>query len=608
MQEATAAYLAEAGELLAEILREARQGQSDIKKRRAAIRALLLGADLAREGCIGDAVDRLLETVISEDWEKLFGDAVERELPGLLVELVQDALDVSHVDTLRLVPEKSVKPLIDSLKRLDRFLNGLEGSRRRLAGMRVCLIMSDIYERLQDPKIWRRRNLPACAVDSRHIVVLKEAKDFASLPQAYRARINQLQRVDLRHSLRDVAETRCLPMEEADWDTVFTVRSPLRLGISSANASDNHARSKEQGGKTVNAAIDLQVEGSDQPVTPVTVTLNRLPEARLVLKARSTDFHADFEANDKGDRAAQSELFFSYRRGGDKSLRMAKQALVHSGIIRPDSHDVVQDVVDFTGGGGLEIKTASAVLQGSGLGTSSILAAALLKALYRAVGDPAGTSEGEYPSLYDQSVLLEQSIGLNSGWQDARGARGGDSAVKDFYAPPTEGLPAPELRHIEVDENTFVERIVLFDTGIARGATRGLNAVLDAYLSRDRLRYPAVSESLQLHDEIVATLSAQDYPALGKLATRYWALRCILDPEATTSDIQQLFAGEVAELIEGGMLTGAGGGGFALLVSKEGEEQTLRRCLHQLRGHKAFARSRVVDYRLNRLGLQLDDE
>ena len=204
-------------------------------------------------------------------------------------------------------------------------------------------------------------------------------------------------------------------------------------------------------------------------------------------------------------------------------------------------------------------------------------------------------------------MLLEQSIGLNSGWQDARGARGGPSAVKDYYAPPTEGLPAPELTYVDVDAGEFRRRVVLFDTGIARGATRGLNVVMDAYLSRRRGRYGAIRESLSIHDEMVEALGAGDYRAFGRLASRYWQLRCILDPGATSPAIGQLFEPPVSDLTEGGMLSGAGGGGFGLLVSRDGEEERLRECLRKLRSQRAYVRSGVVAYRLDATGLRLTE-
>ena len=74
------------------------------------------------------------------------------------------------------------------------------------------------------------------------------------------------------------------------------------------------------------------------------------------------------------------------------------------------------------------------------------------------------------------------------------------------------------------------------------------------------------------------------------------------------ASIRQIFeAPGLAELSEGGMLTGAGGGGFALLVSREDADVELKKRLGQLKERKPYGRSAVVDYRLNRRGLHLEE-
>jgi len=603
--------------MVASCVRDARRGKMSGAARQLFVRHLLLNPHFVQRLKVSEAVDLLFAAVSGEEeWMELFGAAVEREVPQLLVDVVDGLLDVGHVQILRLAPGDPPKVLVAALVALGDYLEGLEDeSAQLLKGMRIARIQADIYGRLANPRIWRRRKIPTSPIDDKTIAGMKEKKNVAQLPGAYGARINLLQRRDLRHCLAAAvaasgpASKRAVRMKAADLDKTFRVRAPLRLGISSANASDNHLRSKEQGGKTLNAGIDLGSEGDDAASPPLSVSVRRLAEPRLVLRSMSSGFEAEFEADRRGEAGPQSDLFFAYRRGGDESLRMVKQALVHTGIVADHSADVVADVSDFTDGGGLEIITTSRVQQGSGLGTSSTLAAAILKVLYRLSGQPAGGPDGEYPALYDQSVLLEQSIGLNSGWQDARGAFGGPSAVKDFYAPPTTGLPTPELTFVDADEESFCRRIVLFDTGISRAATRGLNTVLDAYLCRDPVRYGAIRESLAIHQEIVKAVTEGDYAALGQLASRYWQLRCILDPEATSDAIRQIFeAPGLAELSEGGMLTGAGGGGFALLVSREDAEVELKKRLGHLRESKPYARSAVVDYRLNRRGLHLEEQ
>ena len=598
----------EVRDLLAAAVSRAREGHSSRSERRALLRGLVLSPGLAQSLQTGSAIDALRGSLSSADWGQLFGPAAEEELPGLLVAVVDGQIDVDHEDILSLAPESGAA-LAASVGELSAYVGRLEGSRRRLRGMRVAVILASLFQRLQSGAAWGRRPIPACAIDGPRIAALKEKKAAPDLPAAYEVRVNELQREDMRRALEEAAgpPPKAASLTAADGGALFEVRAPLRLGLSSANASDNHIRSKEQGGKTLNAGIALRAGDSREVAPPLYVGLRPLPEPRLVLRSRSAGFQADFEIDHRGDAGTQSELFFAYRRGGDEALRMVKQGLVHTGIVRPDSDDVVGDLAGFGGGGGLEITTACTVQQGSGLGTSSILAAAVLKVLYRLVGHPAGGRETEYPGLYDQSVLLEQSIGLNSGWQDARGARGGPSAVKDFHAPPTDGLPAPELTYVDVDAEEFRRRVVLFDTGIARGATRGLNVVMDAYLSRRRGRYGAIRESLAIHDEMVEALGAGDYPCFGRLASRYWQLRCILDPEATSPAIQQLFEPPVSDLTEGGTLSGAGGGGFGLLVSREGEEERLHACLRKLRDRRAYARSAVVAYRLDATGLQLTE-
>ena len=600
-------------ELIDRIIEGVRSGQSNRDERRQFVRLILLNDTLLQTLDSRAALDHLMAGITPEAWTQQFDDAVERELPKIIVDLVDQRADLDHRQALRLLPDGNPKVIFAILKSLSAYLDKEKDSARRMRGMRAARIMSDLYRMMQiDDKAWRRRSPPACCIDGERIGKLKEEKQFEQLAEAYVVRINQLQRIDMRRCLAALSETReAAPrMADTDYERSFRVESPLRLGISSANASDNHLRSKEQGGKTLNIGIDLQMEGEGQTSPPLTVKARRLPEPKLLLRSLSMDFKADFEVSNKGDDATQSKLFFAYRRGGDEALRLVKQALVHVGIVRDNSENIIEDIAASTGGGGLELTTSSKVQQGSGLGTSSILAAAVLKMLYRLCGHAYARAESEYPGLYDQSVLLEQSFGLNSGWQDARGACGGPSAIKDFYAPPTDGLPTPERHFLSgIDEELFAARVILFDTGISRAATRGLNEVLDAYLTRDPTRYPAVRESLEIHDRMVSALRQADYSTLGQLATRYWQLRCILDPGATNETLQYLFANpRLAELSEGGLITGAGGGGFALLIAREGQEMELRKALNDLRKMAPYAKSSVVSYSLNHTGIHLGEQ
>jgi galactokinase/mevalonate kinase-like predicted kinase len=595
-----------ARQLIDEAVARVRADGGSASERGLLVRGLVLNQGLLDELSTAAALAYLRDRLRGAEWDEVFGPAVGAVLPTLLADVVDRLADAGHAEVLALLPAEAAAPLLAALERLDAYLDSLSGSPRLLRGMRVARIQADLYRRLAAANGPSPVRLPRSGLDDDAIQRLKQEARLEALPAAYEARVNQLQREDLQASLAALGPPAgASAMRPQDHGRTFAVESPLRLGLSSANASDNHLRTKERGGKTLNVGIYLRTEGQRDPSPPLRATGRRLPEPRLVLRSLSSGFEAELELTGS-DPAGEAERFFAYRRGGDEALRLVKQALVHTGIVPPRSSDVVGDVAAFTGGGGLEIATSSQVIQGSGLGTSSILAAVVLKLLYRMAGNPIADPAGEYPALYDQSLLLEQSLGLNSGWQDARGACGGPSAVKDFYAAPTLALPDPAMTFIPVDEREFVERVVLFNTGIARAATRGLNVVLDAYLTRDHRRYPAVRESLAIHDRMVACLRAGDWTGLGRLATRYWQLRCILDPGATDPTLQLLFEDPaLAELSEGGLLTGAGGGGFAVLFARAGQGDRLKERLAGLRRRPPYASSGVVEYRLAREGLRL---
>ena len=63
----------------------------------------------------------------------------------------------------------------------------------------------------------------------------------------------------------------------------------------------------------------------------------------------------------------------------------------------------------------------------------------------------------------------------------------------------------------------------------------------------------------------------------------------------------------ISNLTEGGLITGAGGGGFALLIAKDGRADALRAELNKLRKDAAFAKSSVASYRLNARGILLSE-
>ena len=131
-------------------------------------------------------------------------------------------------------------------------------------------------------------------------------------------------------------------------------------------------------------------------------------------------------------------------------------------------------------GAGLHVATDARVPKGSGLGTSSILAATLLAALNAACGRKLSR-----PRLIAQTLLLEQRLGTGGGWQDQVG--GVAPAVKSTVSPP--GIPQrPDVEVLKMNASlldAFEQRLVVYYSGQQRLARDILRRVMGRWLGRE---------------------------------------------------------------------------------------------------------------------------
>jgi fucokinase len=213
--------------------------------------------------------------------------------------------------------------------------------------------------------------------------------------------------------------------------------------------------------------------------------------------------------------------------------------------------------------GGLRITTASQVPEGSGLGTSSILGAALLAALNEAFGRRLA------PEALCRDVLrLEQLMGTGGGWQDQVG--GMWSGAKRAWTTPGIGQsPKVELLSLSPEaERGLAERMVLFYTGEPRLARDVLQRVVGRYLVGDPATLAALDEMPTLVERACAALRAGDWPELGACLSRSWALNQQLEPTCANPALTALFS-RIAPLVTGAKLAGAGGGGFLFALAHD---------------------------------------
>ena len=329
--------------------------------------------------------------------------------------------------------------------------------------------------------------------------------------------------------------------------------------------TDTPPHSIERGGTVLNAAVTLR------GAHPIVAEVDRLPEPRLVLVSRDLD--ATLEPRLAGDVLA-------YANPADP-FALQKAALVLRGVV-PHGTDPQQPLADLLRErGGLRLSTGTNIPFGSGLGTSSILAGAVLAAL-QALG--SGSSEeprSATAQLFDEVLCLEQMLTTGGGWQDQVGGLTGE--IKLVTTPP--GLPQkitvqPVPLTAAIAEQ-FGERLLLVYTGQRRLAKNLLRAVMRRWMARDPEMTWIQGEIARLALAMRAALSAGALDEFGNLLTEHWALNKRIDPGCTNPFIDELLD-TLNPYVCGSKLAGAGGGGFVISIARSTEAaQTLSAILAQ---------------------------
>ncbi|MCR5106873.1 MAG: bifunctional fucokinase/L-fucose-1-P-guanylyltransferase [Lachnospiraceae bacterium] len=323
------------------------------------------------------------------------------------------------------------------------------------------------------------------------------------------------------------------------------VRLPLRVNWG-GGWSDTPPYCNENGGTVLNAAILLNGE------RPVCVTLERTDEKKIVFESRDMDVHGEFDSIDP------------LRRVGDPfdPFVLQKAALLSCGVI-PDKGGDLESVLQRLGGGFIMNTEVTGVPKGSGLGTSSILAAACVKCLFEFL-DIKYTEK----DLYSHVFCMEQIMSTGGGWQDQVG--GVTDGIKFITSGP--GIIQDiRVSHLRLSKETLKElndRFTLIYTGQRRLARNLLRDVVGRYIGNEPDNVYALNEIQRNAALQRFELERGNIDAFAELLNKHWELSKMIDEGSTNTLIDQIFDA-VDDLLDGRMVCGAGGGGFLQVVLKK---------------------------------------
>jgi len=252
-----------------------------------------------------------------------------------------------------------------------------------------------------------------------------------------------------------------------------------------------------------------------------------------------------------------------------------------------------EQLKDF--GGGLDISLMVAVPKGSGLGTSSILAATIL----------AGFSDffslgWDKNEIAFRTLLLEQILTTGGGWQDQLG--GLFEGVKLIES--TAGLvQKPQIRfapdHLFSRPETS-SLILLYYTGITRVARKILTDIVLGMFLNSATHLGILSEMKYLARDTYKAIQNHDWEGLKSAIKNSWELNQRLD-EGTNSVEISIIIDKIKDLMVSCKLLGAGGGGYLMIFTKDIEAS--HRIKDILQDSPPNPRARFVDWRLSTSGL-----
>jgi D-glycero-alpha-D-manno-heptose-7-phosphate kinase len=248
-------------------------------------------------------------------------------------------------------------------------------------------------------------------------------------------------------------------------------------------------------------------------------------------------------------------------------------------------HELVREAMQMTGvTKGVEITTLADIPSaGSGLGSSSAVTVGLLHALFAYQGRQVSAEE-----LAERACAIEiDRCGKPIGKQDQYiAALGG---IRDIRFGPGDDVVAEEVDLGAADRRALQRQIMLFYTGITRSANKIL-AEQSANMDATR---PQLGLLRDLAGFAAERLRSGDVDAIGPAMRESWEAKRKLASGVSNGDIDAAVSRALAAGASGAKLTGAGGGGFLLVICPVEHQRAVRQSL---------AGMRELPVKLDRLG------
>ncbi len=301
---------------------------------------------------------------------------------------------------------------------------------------------------------------------------------------------------------------------------MLIVRAPMRISFG-GGGTDLEAYYAKYGGFVVSTAINKYFYAI--------ITSDESGDLQII----SADYRALFR------HSPYSDLFW------DGDLALPKAILHHFGIRR-----------------GINLFVASEVPPGTGLGSSSAAAVALVQAISTLLEQPMTKQQVAELASYVEITKMRMPIGKQDQFASSFGGLNKITFIEQGVTVEPVNI-APDVRQ------TLERRLMLFFTGSSRESTSILKHQRQSTQDQDEAVLQALHHIKQIAVDIQACLERGDLDEFARLLHASWQEKRRLAPGLSTSFIDACYALALEHGASGGKITGAGGGGFLMLYCCE---------------------------------------
>ncbi|XP_054711046.1 L-fucose kinase-like [Uloborus diversus] len=333
-----------------------------------------------------------------------------------------------------------------------------------------------------------------------------------------------------------------------DIGVCITAECPARIDLQ-GGWSDTPPVCYELGGSVVNIAV--LVDGKK----PIGAQAFRTEKPIIHLKIKLKEMYHEILIEEMKD-------ILNYDQPNAPGA-LLKAALIYSNIVDIHSEHSLCDQLFSKFGGGFVVQTWSLLPQGCGMGTSSILASAVISVLWYVTGKKFNKLSVVHAVLH-----IEQLLTTGGGWQDqVSGVMGG---INRGFSEATLPLHV-QVKPLQLSENIVDKlnsHLLLIYTGKVRLAKNLLQTVIRNWYARDDTVVKCFKNLITYSMQMKEALQKGDLEKVGHLMNTYWEQKKILAPGCEPANVKRIMD-LLRPLCFGQLLVGAGGGGFMCILTQE---------------------------------------